>query len=113
MSRYLDLFVSEAKQHLQEAEQEIARLGAGTSDAEGINALYRHFHSLKGMAASMGFQEIARLSHAIEDLFDEIRKEPARGSLPGISDLVIQGLDVIASLVSSASPPPSIGCARR
>lgn len=103
MSRYLDLFVSEARQHLQEAEAEISRLASGGSDAEGLNALYRHFHSLKGMAASMGYQEIAALSHAIEDLFDEIRKDARRAARPGVADLVLQGLDIISTLVERAA----------
>src|SRR5437867_7957875 len=103
MSRYLDLFISEAREHLSEAEREMARLASGDSDEEGINALYRHFHSLKGMAASMGFQEIARLSHAVEDLFDEIRKDTSRAARPGVADLVMQGLDVISTLVNEAS----------
>ncbi|MBI3447795.1 MAG: chemotaxis protein CheA [Acidobacteria bacterium] len=104
MSRYLDLFVSEARQHLMEAEREIARLAAGESDAEGLNALYRHFHSLKGMAASMGFAPIATLSHKVEDLFDEIRKDPAaRAGRPGVADLVVAALDVIASMVETVA----------
>ena len=104
MSRYLDLFVSEARQHLQGAEAEISRLAAGESDADGLNALYRHFHSLKGMAASMGFAPIAALSHKVEDLFDEIRKDPAaRAGRPGIADLVVAALDAIASMVETVS----------
>ncbi len=103
MSRYLDLFVSEARQHLQEAEREIARLAGGGADPEGLNALFRHFHSLKGMAASMGFKEIAHLSHAVEDLFDEIRKDPALAGRSGMADLVLEGLDVVSRLVESAS----------
>jgi len=103
MSRYLDLFVSEARQHLQEAEREMAKLAGGSADAEGLNALFRHFHSLKGMAASMGFEEIATLSHAVEDLFDEIRKDARRAAHPGVADLVLSGLDVVSGLVESAS----------
>jgi two-component system chemotaxis sensor kinase CheA len=103
MSRYLDLFVSEARQHLQEAEREVSRMAAGGADAEAIQNLFRHFHSLKGMAASMGFSPIAQLSHAVEDLFDEIRKDPARPAPPGVVELVLESLDVTAALVESAS----------
>jgi len=103
MSRYLDLFVSEARDHLQSAGEEMERLAAAPPDQEPLNALFRHFHSLKGMAASMGFEEIMHLSHALEDLFDEIRKEPARAGTPGLADLVLEALDAAASLVESAS----------
>lgn len=105
MSRYLDLFVSEARQHLQEAEKEIARLGpdGGAEGEEALNNLFRHFHSLKGMAASMGFEEIATLSHAVEDLLDEIRKEPARGARPGVGEVVLEAFDAVSTLVEQVS----------
>ncbi len=105
MSRYLDLFVSEARQHLQEAEREISRLGpdAGAEGEEALNNLFRHFHSLKGMAASMGFEEIATLSHAVEDLLDEIRKDPARGARPGVGEVVLEAFDALSALVAEAS----------
>src|SRR5258705_438338 len=59
--------------------------------------------ALKGMAASMGFREIATVSHGVEDLFDEIRKDLSRAARPGVADLVMQALDVVSTLVNDAS----------
>jgi len=105
MSRYLDLFVSEARQHLQEAEQEIGKLATpGTAPAaEPLNNLFRHFHSLKGMAASMGFAAISTLSHAVEDLFDEIREDVTRASARGLAELVLEACDTLSGMVQSAA----------
>jgi two-component system chemotaxis sensor kinase CheA len=104
MSRYLDLFISEARQHIKEAEAEIAKFSpATTPEAESLNNLFRHFHSIKGMTASMGFAEISTLSHAVEDLFEEIREDARLGARPGIADLVLEALDSLSSMVQAAS----------
>ncbi len=105
MSRYLDLFVSEARQHLQGVEKELSRIAdlSPAEAAEPLNNLFRHFHSLKGMAASMGFAEIATLSHAVEDLFDGIREQPDTARRPGVSDLVLEALDTVARMVDAAA----------
>src|SRR5262245_12188481 len=103
MSRYLDLFVSEARQHLADAERDVGSFGASETDAEAVNNLFRHFHSLKGMAASMGFAGIASLSHAAEDLFDEIRKVPSLALRSGVKEVVLDALDIVSSQIERAS----------
>ena len=101
MEKYLDLFVSEANEHIQAAGAEVARLSSGLTTPEILNRLFRHFHSIKGMAASMGFEEISSLSHSVEDLFDALRK---RGeSVPGAADVVMEALDSISTLVAQSS----------
>lgn len=102
MSKYLDLFVSEAQEHVQAALREVAGLASGQPAPERVNALFRHFHSIKGMASSMGFAPIASLSHAVEDLFDALRKQD--GPRPaGLTDVLTEALDVTSSMVAQAA----------
>jgi len=69
--RYLELFVSESREHLDRGLAAIPELGeAGGGVAETLARLMRHAHSLKGMAATMGFASMVRLCHALEDLFE-------------------------------------------
>ena len=77
MSRYLDLFLSEAREHLSAIEEELAVLEATPSDRPTLNELFRHAHSIKGMAASMGFQPVADLAHGIEDVLDRVKQGEA------------------------------------
>ena len=74
MRKYLDLFVSETREHLEEAAEAMTHLEERPGDEALLNLLFRHGHSIKGMAASMGFAPVAGVSHALEDLFDEIRQ---------------------------------------
>ncbi|MDX2207987.1 MAG: Hpt domain-containing protein, partial [Gemmatimonadales bacterium] len=76
-SKYLALFVSEAGEHLEALGREWVRLERGAPEA--LDAMFRHAHSVKGMASSMAFGETSRLAHRLEDLLDALR---ARGGRP-------------------------------
>src|SRR6059036_2611550 len=73
MSRYLDLFVCETREHLAAIEEELARLLESPDEETTVHELFRHAHSIKGMSASMGFPKITELAHAIEDLFEDLK----------------------------------------
>ena len=76
-ARYLSLFVGEATEHLDALGKELVRLEGGVT-AEAIDSLFRHAHSVKGMAGSMGFEGTAELGHRLEDLLDRVRTAPHR-----------------------------------
>lgn len=100
MSKYLDLFVSEANEHLQSAAADIQKLSDGADPASSVNSLFRHFHSIKGMANSMGFDEIATLSHAAEEVFDRLRRRNEAPS-PEETDVVLEAIDAVSAMVVS------------
>ncbi len=100
MKKYLHLFLSEASEHLQEAAGAAAELRGAKGSEEAVHALFRHFHSIKGMAASMGFEEIGSLSHAAEDFFDRLRRSRRRPT-PEEIDLIVEAIDALSELVSA------------
>ncbi len=65
ISRYRDLFVSEAREHLTALGSLSVRCEKGETGSSIINELFRHAHSLKGMAATMQLDPIAILAHAL------------------------------------------------
>lgn len=72
MLRYLDLFLQESREHLDAAFEVQGKLGARPTDPALRRELLRHAHSLKGMAATMGYDSIVALAHATEDLLQEL-----------------------------------------
>src|SRR5690242_2691464 len=72
MSKYLGLFVSEASEHLESLGKELLALEKEKT-RERVDAMFRHAHSVKGMASSMGYEPIALLAHRVEDLVDGVR----------------------------------------
>ena len=98
MSQYRDLFLAEAREHLQNMSELITEFESSPPDQEKINALFRSAHSLKGMAASMDYGPVADLAHRMEDLITRIRG--GEFSFGGrVSSLLLEGVDLLALFI--------------
>ena len=99
MSQYKDLFVSEVREHLQGMNEAIVALEGTPEEREKIDFLFRMAHSIKGMAASMGYGEMAELSHKMEDLMDRVRKGTI-GFVSAVADLLLEGSDLLSTMLN-------------
>ena len=99
MSQYRELFISETRDHLQTFNSLIVSLESESGDGERIDSLFRTAHSIKGMAASMGYGDITELAHKIEDLMDKVRKKLLAFDA-GLADLLLEGADILETLVN-------------
>ncbi len=97
MSQYHDLFISEAREHLQKISELAVQLEADREDHDVIDSLFRSAHSVKGMAASMGFTVIAGLAHKMEDLMDRVRHGMAVDA--GLFDLLLAGEERLSAML--------------
>lgn len=75
MSKYKGMFIEESAEHLKNMNQLLMTLEKEPGEEHAITTLFREYHSVKGMAASMGYIPIQELSHSLEDLLDQIRKK--------------------------------------
>jgi two-component system, chemotaxis family, sensor kinase CheA len=100
LREFLDLFLSESREHLEEMSRLLLRSRTSALAPEEINDLFRHAHSLKGMAASMGFTAVRDLAHALEDRFQVWRD---RGLAPAGEhlELLLRGSDRLAAQVDA------------
>ena len=73
ISKYKGIYLQEARTHLAEIESGLLSLEKDPSQKDVLDALFRHYHSIKGMSASMGYTPVMRLAHAEEDLLDKLR----------------------------------------
>ena len=101
MSKYLGLFVSEASEHLESLGRELLALEKEKT-RERVDAMFRHAHSVKGMASSMGFEAIAVLAHRVEDLVDSVRGDLALLSRE-VVDALFAAADALSAQVKAAS----------
>jgi two-component system, chemotaxis family, sensor kinase CheA len=111
-SRYLTLFVSEATEHLEALSKVIVELEKSPTQ-ELIDAAFRHAHSVKGMSASMGFENTAKLAHALEDVLSVARENVGTFSKAS-ADAVLKSVDTLAShvkLAQSQSEFPDVSSA--
>lgn len=93
----LEMFLFETSQLLEQLEQSIlASEKESCFSEDAINEIFRIMHTIKGSAAMMLFDNIAKLAHSIEDIFFYLRKEkPEQVDCSALSDLVFEGLDFI------------------
>jgi two-component system, chemotaxis family, sensor kinase CheA len=99
-------FITEANTHLDTAEQEMLTIEDDPSNMESVNALFRAFHTIKGVAGFLDLKQIQALAHVTENLLDRGRS----GSLvlQGIAcELVLQSIDLMKKLVSSVGSASS------
>ncbi|MBE7415571.1 MAG: Hpt domain-containing protein [Deltaproteobacteria bacterium] len=97
-SRYKGIYLQEAKAHLSDIESGLLSLERDPSGKETLDSLFRHYHSIKGMSASMGYTPIMRLAHAEEDLLDKLR-EGKLGLTEAMTSALLKCLDVKRELV--------------
>lgn len=100
MSQYRDLFVSESRGHLSAFNELIVRLEDNVSDRAAIDEVFRHAHSLKGMAATMHFDAITALAHRIEDLLSKVRNADFAFTAD-MADILLEGGDLLSTMVST------------
>jgi two-component system chemotaxis sensor kinase CheA len=99
-SEYMPMFLAEAQEHLQELNLAIVRLEDNPSDRATVDEIFRIAHSLKGMSATMGFAQIAQLTHEMEDVFELLRQR--NEGLPREAiDTVLACLDALSGAVDS------------
>jgi two-component system, chemotaxis family, sensor kinase CheA len=95
-SEYMPMFLAEAQEHLQELNLAIVRLEDNPKDRGTVDEIFRIAHSLKGMSATMGFAQIAKLTHEMEDVFELLRQR--NEALPREAiDTVLACLDGLSS----------------
>jgi two-component system chemotaxis sensor kinase CheA len=98
LSQFREIFLSEAKEHLVSLNSALLELEKNPSNKETINQIFRAAHTLKGMAATMGFESITKLSHNMENVLDKIRKNEIQVK-PNVIDLIFKSFDTLEKLV--------------
>lgn len=96
--QYLDMFIEESKEHLQSCSDNLLVLENNPEDLSIVNEIFRSAHTLKGMAATMGFEDLADLTHKMENVLDAIRNEkiPVNSNL---LDIVFESVDHLEAMI--------------
>lgn len=97
-SKYKSLFLQETYEHLSGIEKELLTLEKAPGDASTVDKLFRHYHSIKGMCASMGYTPMQKLTHAQEDILDGMRQTKYAVAQPGMVSALLECLDVLKDM---------------
>lgn len=94
VSQYLEIFLDETKEHLQNLNTQILNLEAEPENMDTVNEIFRAAHSLKGMAGTMGYKRMQNLTHDMENVFSEVRNGNIKVQ-PEMIDILFRCLDAL------------------
>jgi two-component system, chemotaxis family, sensor kinase CheA len=111
LTQDLDLyrdFIPEAMEHLEAIELNIINLEQSPGDKECINAIFRPFHTIKGVAGFLNLPWVNKFAHAMESLLDDARSDRLRISQP-IIDFILEAVDVLKGMIQALKPQIETG----
>ena len=85
VSKYAALFLTESREHLSACNQLLLEWEREPAATGQVGGLFRAIHTIKGMAATMGYAGVADLAHRLENLLDALRQRTRRCRLPRCS----------------------------
>lgn len=94
VSQYLEIFIDETKEHLQSLNEQLLIIEKEPENTDTINEIFRAAHSLKGMAGTMGYKRMQKLTHQMENVFSEIRNGKMKVNA-NLVDVLFQCLDAL------------------
>lgn len=100
LNDYLEMFIEESKEHLQAINEELLKLENEPENIPIINEIFRSAHTLKGMAASMGYEDLASLTHEMENILDLLRNSKLTVTAE-ILDVIFKCIDLIENMIMS------------
>jgi two-component system, chemotaxis family, sensor kinase CheA len=100
--QYLEVFLDESREHLQAINDNLLRLENAPTEIDIVQEIFRSAHTLKGMSATMGYEDIASLTHQMENVLDKIRHHELEVSTKVI-DITFSAIEALEEMVQSVS----------
>jgi len=101
-------FHAEAVDHLGQIEEAVLELEQDVTNRDGINSMFRSFHTIKGVAGFLNLIPVNRLAHEVESLMDLVRNDELT-VFTGLIDLVLESKDAVSKLIEQISVALSNG----
>lgn len=101
-TQYLDIFIDESTENLEKLTQQMLELEKNPSEKSIIEEIFRAAHTLKGMSATMGYKDLADLTHNLENVFDGIRYDKITVQAE-MMDVLFAAVDDLTAIVEDIS----------
>lgn len=101
-SEYLEVFIDESQEHLQAINDNLLQLEKEPGDLSIVGEIFRSAHTLKGMGATMGFEDLAHLTHNMENVLDFIRNDQLEVT-SHVMDVVFEAVDDLEEIIVDIS----------
>ncbi|MGI0006775.1 MAG: chemotaxis protein CheA [Nitrosotalea sp.] len=97
-SKYREMFVQEALEHVESLNQHLLKFEEEPNVKEHVDVLFRSAHTIKGMAATMSYDQIREICITIEEIFDKFRKGEETIT-PELGNVIFYGIDILKQLI--------------
>ncbi|KZL94047.1 chemotaxis protein CheA [Clostridium magnum] len=101
-SQYMSMFLEESMDNLQTLNDSLLQLEQEPNDIDKLNEIFRVAHTIKGMAATMGFNQMAELTHKMEDVLSEFRDGQLKVTQKVVT-VLFKCLDTLEQMVNNIS----------
>ncbi len=101
-------FIVEAIGHIESAEASILKLEENPEDVQAIDAIFRSFHTIKGVTGFLHLEQLGELTHAGENLLNQLRHGAGQWSGTTI-DLVLDSIDLMRSMIAALDESVRLG----
>ncbi|MDY0256536.1 chemotaxis protein CheA [Gudongella oleilytica] len=98
-SVYKDVFLEESTEYLQILNDGVMMLERDPSDEEALGNVFRAAHTLKGMAATMGYETMTSLTHKLESVLELFRGGNEKVT-PTVISLIFSSLDSLSEIIN-------------
>src|SRR5215218_7918469 len=102
LSKYAALFLAESREHLTACNGSLLQWEREPGAVEPVDRVFRAIHTIKGMAATMGYAGVAQLAHAAENLLDALRHSRVVAT-PAVFQLLFRAVDTLGAAVEAAA----------
>ena len=103
--QHIATYREEASELLAELETSLLELEDNPQDNDLINRVFRAMHTIKGSGAMFGFDDIARFTHEVETVFDQVRNGKMQVTRC-LLDLTLQARDQITAMLDASAGGP-------
>lgn len=98
MSQYLDVFLEESKEHLSNLNQKLLALEKNPEELSALDEIFRAAHTLKGMSSTMGFEDLADLTHHMENVLSDLKDRIIKVDT-GVVDVLFKCFDRLQTMI--------------
>ncbi len=102
LSKYAALFLAESREHLNACNGSLLEWERAPASVEPVDRLFRAIHTIKGMAATMGYAAVAQLAHSAENLLDALRHGRVTAT-PAVFQLLFRAVDALGAAVQGVA----------
>ena len=102
VSQYMSMFLAESMDNLQTLNESLLELEQVPDDIDKLNEIFRVAHTIKGMAATMGFSHVAELTHKMEDVLSRFREGELKVTQKVVT-VLFQCLDTLETMINNIS----------